>query len=342
MLSLKAAVPGLDDELALVDSYIDQFLHADLDTDDTDNILRTVREGRGKMIRPSLLLLAGRFGPGYPVCRDLLCRLGAMVEIIHMASLVHDDIVDDSPLRRNRPTAQSRFGKDMAVYAGDFMLCRAMFHMFGQDFPEGGMLLCRAMEEMCRGEIGQFACRWDTETTMDTYLVNIRGKTVALFTAACRLGAMASGCGENLMNRLARVGEHLGHMFQLRDDLLDYLSEESREGKPVHKDFSDGIYTMPVLYALGNGGCGQRLREIARCDAGHEAYADLLCEMRRLVCASGGIEFTRGQIENHAVQAQRQLSMLPRNDSARVVQKIILWLEDNLPHTASLPLVQSV
>lgn len=328
MDALKNSIEGLEKELLQVEANVDEYLLCDRETGTTAEILSAVRSARGKMLRPVLLLLAGRIGPDYPACRPQLCKLAALVEIIHMASLVHDDIVDDSPLRRGRPTAQSRFGKDMAVYAGDYMLCRGMYQLFKEGQIAAGLLLTQTMEEMCRGEIGQYSCRWDTETTLDQYLGNIYGKTVALFVAACQLGAMASGCNEAAVIRMGRVGEHLGYIFQMRDDMLDFVSSEQREGKPVHKDFADGIYTMPVLAALADPACGGRLRAIAAQGLGGENGAQLAQEMHAIVCASGGLAFTSGEIQNHTVQAQRQLEYFSDIPPVAVLSKLLAWLQE--------------
>jgi len=319
----------LHDELTTVDAYIDEYLETDMDTGVVADVFDSVRSPRGKMIRPCLLLLSARFGPDYTSSRDRLCRLGALVEIIHMASLIHDDIIDNSPLRRGRSTVQARFGKDMAVYAGDFMLSRAMYYLSKENMLKAGAIMARTIEDMCRGELGQMVCRWDTETTLDAYLKNVYGKTVALFVTAARLGAGESGCADREIGYLGGIGEDLGYMFQMRDDLLDFVSDEKKEGKPVHKDFSDGIYTMPVLYAFGNADCGDRLREIAALSSDTPGYAEYIFEMSELIRVSGGLEFTGTQIESHAVQALRQLTTLPRRSATSVIKRLIRMLTSN-------------
>jgi heptaprenyl diphosphate synthase len=154
------------------------------------------------------------------------------------------------------------------------------------------------------------SCRWNTETSVEEYLRNIFGKSAALFVAAAQLGGEGSGTSQNIVGSLTAIGEHLGYMFQMRDDLLDFISAESKEGKPVHKDFADGIYTLPVLYAFTQPSCGQRLREIARSDSTASGYGELLREMRQIVLQSGGIDFCRQQMENHAALAGRQVAAL--------------------------------
>jgi heptaprenyl diphosphate synthase len=280
------------------------------------------------MIRPLLLLLAARFGPRYKDSRQYLCKTGALVEIVHMASLIHDDIVDDSPLRRGRPTVQRQFGKDMAVFAGDFMLSRVLRHLFKEQMTREGVIFGQTMEEMCRGELGQKACRWNTETPVEAYLRNIYGKSVVLFAMAAQLGGEGTGAGGDVASCLTALGKHVGYMFQMRDDLLDFISAEDEEGKPVHQDFAEGIYTLPVLYALGQP-CGQRLREIAAVDSAAPGYGELLLEMGKLVQENGGIDFCRRQIENQAALARRQIEALPEQEARLALGKLVERLLDH-------------
>jgi len=323
MENILLSVKGLRAELSFVDNYIGEFLCTDQETGMVAQVLGSARNSRGKMIRPMLLLLAARMGPQYAARRQRLCKLGALLEIVHMASLIHDDIIDDSPLRRGRPTVQQQYGKDMAVFAGDFMISRVFCHLAEESMTREGQSIGRAIEEMCRGELGQMSCRWDTETTVSAYLRNIYGKSVALFVESIRLGAQVSGAGEHTVNCLTDIGEHIGYMFQMRDDLLDFLSDQQQEGKPVHRDFADGIYTLPVLYALGQPQSATRLREIAAINSDSPHYGELLWEMRELVRHSGGIDFTWRQIENHAAQAKRQIQSLPAQEVRLGLEKLM-------------------
>ena len=163
---------------------------------------------------------------------------------------IHDDIVDEAPFRRDRESVQRRFGKDAAVYAGDYLIARVQYYQAQENLHEAGMLLADAIQQMCAGEIGQARCRYREDVTMQEYLCNIRGKTTALFRASCRIGALESGCSKEVIEQLDRLGESLGCMFQFRDDLLDFTTDKEVLGKETHKDFRDGIYTMPVLMAM--------------------------------------------------------------------------------------------
>jgi heptaprenyl diphosphate synthase len=305
-------IEGLEDDLWLVDVYVDEYLRDESGHTALRSVLNVINTSGGKKVRPTVLLLSGRFGPHWPECRERLCKMGAAVEMIHIASLIHDDIVDVSPLRRGRQTVQSKFGKEMAVYAGDFVLSRIVYYLFKEASIETGKLLAKTVESMCYGEIGQYARSYDTETTIKDYLSNVFGKTASLFVAACGIGAMESGCDEKTAMILRQVGEHIGYLFQLRDDLLNVTSSDSREGKPVHSDFINGTYTMPVLHALHHPD-GRRLREVIHTiGSGAAVSYHIEEEIQDILYSSRGIEFTRETMRGHAAQAEELLESLPK------------------------------
>ena len=328
MVSLLSGDKDLSEGISRVDEYINKFLHTDQETEAMDSVFGSMRNTRGKMIRPLFLLLTARFGPDYGAMRERLCKLGAFVEIVHMASLIHDDIIDDSPLRRGRPTVQQQFGKDVAVYTGDFMISRVMRHLAEEQMLHEVAVMGQTVEEMCRGELGQMTYRWNTETTVDAYLRNIYGKSVALFVGAARLGGEDSGCSPDIVSRLTAIGEHLGYIYQIRDDVLDFISDQQQEGKPVNRDFADGIYTLPVIYALGQPEYTVRLREIAGTKYSDPDYAAVMKEMREIVLQSGGIDFSRQQLENHAAQARQQIDALGGHDAGQSLTRLIDYLLD--------------
>ena len=314
---------GLKADMALVDQYMLEFLPPKREWGRMQEILTAVMSAKGKRYRPMLLLLASRCGPNRAAARERVCKLGAIVELIHMASLIHDDIVDDSPLRRGQQTIQSRFGKDMAVYTGDMILGRAMGILFRENLSQAGGLLGATIEEMCRGEIGQFDSRFQTDGTVDTYLQNVYGKTVSLFETACRLGGTESGCSQEEIETLAAFGRNLGYLFQLRDDMLDFLSDEEQEGKPIHMDFREGVFTMPVLYALEQSDYHaeiQRLAQLAK-DGLFSAYEEV--QLDWVVRSSGGLDATVERMDFHrrrAIQLAENLS----NDEVSATLKILL------------------
>ena len=251
-------------ELELVKDWIRKITAHSLQGTETGEVLDYVLGSTGKMIRPRLLLLSSGFGPLREERLDRLCMLAAMVELTHMASLVHDDIVDDAGFRRGKPSVQSRYGKDAAVYAGDFLIARINRRAAKEHLGETAALLSETIEKMCVGEIGQARCRYREDVTAEQYLRNIHGKTAALFRTACTLGARESGLGEESVSKFGDLGERIGVMFQFRDDLLDFISTKEKRGKETRKDFLDGIYTMPVIYAAETDAAREELLSLMR------------------------------------------------------------------------------
>ncbi len=319
-------ISALDTELELVDSYMREYLKDNLKTKVVGEILQEIMATSGKRLRPQLILMAGRFGPDYPACREQLCSLGALVELVHMASLIHDDIVDDSPLRRGSPTIQARFGKDKAVYAGDLVLSRVLCLIIRNRVWESGYILGRAIECMCRGEIGQYNCRFRANTTEDEYLSNIYGKTAVMFETACKIGAVESCCEAQTVRMMGEFGKQLGYAFQLRDDLLDFLSSESSEGKPVHSDFKEGIFTLPVLYTLHTPEYGDALFRLIRSMDGGPALPEHIAEMEELVSRAGGVEYAAAQIHTRGQDAEKILLSLPKRDVTDALIALVRWI----------------
>jgi len=304
-------LPGLREDLELVNKEIRRRLKPTLTQGRLRDILTDVTGRSGKRYRPLLALLSARCGQAYEAHRPLLGKLGAVIEMIHMASLVHDDIVDNSPLRRGQATVQSRYGKDMAVYTGDFLLARTMHLVFTEGLESVGDQLCEAIERMCRGEIGQFDCRFRLDTPVERYLENISGKTVALFETAMRLGCQVAGGERSTVEQLARFGRHLGYLFQIRDDLLDFLSSEAREGKPIHADFREGVFTLPVLMSRADPEAYAVLSELAEL-ARQGRFSE--AETQRLTLAvqsGGGLEAARAEMAYHSACARRLTEGLP-------------------------------
>ena len=287
------------------------------------NVLDWAAGSKGKRIRPMLLILSSLYGPKCAERRDRLTLLAAMMEVTHLASLIHDDIVDDAPLRRDRESVQSRFGKDAAVYAGDFLIARVQFYQAQESLHEAGMILADAIQQMCAGEIGQASCRYREDVTMQEYLCNIRGKTTALFKASCRIGAVESGCSADAAEKLDRLGEALGCMFQFRDDLMDFTTDVPDLGKETHKDFRDGIYTMPVLMAMRDPHARELLLPIMRENREKRADPEQINAMETIVHKYGGVENTKKEILRSRRRCEDILAELPDCAASAGLGKIV-------------------
>ncbi|MGM0122941.1 heptaprenyl diphosphate synthase [Enterococcus sp. AZ194] len=211
-------------------------------------VLEMIHSG-GKMLRPAYQLLFSQFGPEQD--RKKAMSLAASIEMLHTATLLHDDVVDDADIRRGLPTIRSTFGNDVAVYAGDYLLvcCFKLLADYSSSL-KSLQLNSRSMEKILSGELGQMESRYNFEGTVDQYLENISGKTAELFALSCSVGAYESGMNRRFSQKCGEIGLNIGIAFQIIDDILDYTQNRQEIGKPVLEDVRQGVYSLPLLYAL--------------------------------------------------------------------------------------------
>ncbi|MDO4976336.1 MAG: polyprenyl synthetase family protein [Eubacteriales bacterium] len=292
----------------------------------TGQVLEDAIASLGKMIRPWLLLSCASFGPEYEQKKEELYFLGALVELTHLSSLIHDDIIDDAPLRRGVASIQGKYGKDAAVYAGDFLIARMNYWEAKMGCNEATQILAHAVEEMCIGEIGQAMCRYHSDVTCKKYFDNIKGKTASLFRAACKIGAMTAGCSEEMVHVFERFGEHLGIMFQLRDDLIDFSSNGEDDGKKTHKDFQDGIYTLPVLMAMRSKLGQSELLPIMEENKKRMLTDVELHKMEAIVISHGGVKDTWEEIIRRANMCYDILDSFEHNEMLQPLRDLLKLL----------------
>jgi len=320
---------ALDTDLQNDLAHVKENLHEIIDNDEKNAALKevidSVMERTGKMVRPLLLLIISNYGNNNN--KDVLYKLGAFLELVHLASLIHDDIIDDSPLRRGKKTTQAQFGKDIAVLAGDYLLSRVLYQIIKENLQFSGLILADAVKSLCSGEIRQLGNRFNLDTTIEDYYAGISEKTASLFVAACHMGAYESGCDEQTINKLIKIGHHFGYVFQIRDDLLDFVSCQSIEGKPVHKDVLDGIYTLPVLFTLQVNQYGNDLRLML---ANIRSPEFSFIEMEKLIIAAGGISNALDDLFCHVREIYKIIDSLPANKSGQFLKGIADWLVADL------------
>lgn len=313
----------LRQEMAQVEDYLTEYLRDPGFGGAVKRILEDMGQSKGKRLRPRLLLMASRYGEAFPKVRDRLCRLGALVELVHMASLIHDDIVDDAPIRRGMPTTQAKYGKDMAVYAGDLLLSRIVQSLFRDGFTRVGAFFGEAVEAMCLGELGQMECRFREDVTPARYMQNIYGKTAALCRLACVAGAVESGCSEDTLSQLEQLGINFGYMFQIRDDLLDFVSDAEEEGKLTQADFREGILTLPVLYAMEDAQARPQIISLIREAKAGRFGQKQARQLTGLVTASGGLARAAEDMELYANRALQAVKNLPDHGVSDVFRELL-------------------
>jgi geranylgeranyl pyrophosphate synthase len=210
-------------------------------------MLGMVLGGGGKLLRPALALLSGRFGE-YNL--DLLVPLAASVELLHTATLVHDDVIDTADTRRGRPTVNSSFHNSTTVMVGDFLFAHAADQAVKTDSLRVVQLFAKTLMIMATGEIRQDMAAYDSRQTIRDYLNRIGGKTASLFSTACEGGAVVSKASEEWIAALRDYGHNFGMAFQVVDDILDFTGDEAEMGKPVGSDLMQGTLTLPSLLLM--------------------------------------------------------------------------------------------
>ncbi len=280
----------------------------------------------GKRLRPLLTLAAARLC-GYqpdPAGGARHVGLAACVEFIHTATLLHDDVVDESQLRRGLASANAVFGNKASVLVGDFLFARA-FQLMTEDGSLRVMaILSNASATIAEGEVLQMATQNDLSTPMDRYLDVIHGKTAALFAAACQVGAVVAGRPEREELALESYGDNLGMAFQLVDDALDYAADQAELGKTVGDDFREGKITLPVLAAFEAGDETERAFWRRVIEASHQDETDLDHAMA-LIARRGAIETTLERARHYAEAARDALRVFPESRLRRLMGDIALY-----------------
>ncbi len=270
----------------------------------------------GKRLRPALVMTAARAGSPTPAT-DLAA---AAVELIHLASLYHDDVMDETETRRGVPTVHSRWGINVAVLAGDFLFASgcALGAEAGGEVPA---ILAAALRDLCEGQIREAAAAGDLERGVPDYFETIRRKTGALFAAACELGAVTSSAADAHRHALVDYGHALGAAFQLVDDLLDFVGDPAVTGKLPGTDWREGIYTLPVL--IGR----DRNSELKEPGASALPFEDVLA----ILGACGALETARAAAEAHVRRALETLDGLPHHPWRDVLEGMAAGTLARLP-----------
>ncbi len=206
----------------------------------------------GKRLRPALTLAAAYAagGAGNASAPEVVTG-GAAVELVHLGSLYHDDVIDEAETRRGVPSVNARWSNIVAILAGDYLLAQASVLAASLGADVAG-LLAATIGELCRGEVLELQHLFDVDRSEESYYSSVEGKTASLMATSCRIGAMVSGVSADSLDALTQFGHHLGMCFQVVDDVLDVTSTEAELGKPAGHDVHEGVYTLPVIYALAS------------------------------------------------------------------------------------------
>jgi len=300
--SLPHILAPVAEDLEAVDRSIRARLHSDVPLIGT--IADYIIAAGGKRLRPAVLLL---------IARALGCRgnahvlLAAVIEFIHTATLLHDDVVDESELRRGRATANAHFGNAASVLVGDFLYSRSFQMMVDAGEMRVMRILSDATNRIAEGEVLQLMNVHDPSVDERRYLEVVGRKTAALFEAAARIAAVVAGAGADMEEAAARYGAGLGIAFQMVDDVLDYSGHAEEIGKRLGDDLREGKVTLPLIHAMRSASDGQRQRiEKAIREGGGD-----FDEIARIVQTSGSIAYVRGRAADESARAATAARLLP-------------------------------
>lgn len=304
-MSIEAIRAVIGAEMDAVDRIIRDSLNSEV------ALIRTIGDyiirAGGKRLRPALTVLAAK-ACGYSGAHHR--TLAAVVEFIHTATLLHDDVVDASDLRRGHETANAMFGNASAVLVGDFLYSRSFQMMVAVDDMRVMRVLADATNVIAEGEVMQLLNCHNADLDAERYLEVIRYKTAQLFEAAARLGAIVGGASENEEEAFGTYGAHLGTAFQLVDDVLDYSADEKEMGKKLGDDLSEGKPTLPLIHAMQHGTQAQaELIRHAIQHGGHDDFALVLDAIRD----TGALEYTRERARAEAQAATAALAPFARS-----------------------------
>ncbi|MGQ0735678.1 MAG: polyprenyl synthetase family protein [Acidobacteriota bacterium] len=268
---------------------------------------RYIQTSGGKRVRPAVLLMAARLC-GYTGPRAVLNA--AVVEFIHTATLVHDDIIDDAGTRRGREAVHSRWGSDVTVLAGDFLYIKSMAMALTQDTLDVVRLLCDVTLRMIEGELYQLTKKGVVDLTEEEHFEIIRRKTAYLFGGCAQIGGMLGDAGETRELALREYGFNLGIMFQLVDDLLDFTGELEALGKPIGGDLREGKITLPIIHLLRHGGA-EAESLIPGVVRNRQVSAGDWARIRELLDEHRSIEYAYARAVEFGEQAKRHLRVFP-------------------------------
>ena len=305
LLTLDAIRQLTTPDMAAVNSVIERKLSSDVAL--INELSGYIIHAGGKRFRPMVLMLAARALGGRS---PWAAQLAAVVELIHTATLLHDDVVDDSSLRRGRETANARFGNAASVLTGDFLYSRAFEMMVEVQEPRVMAILAEATNRIAEGEVLQLMNMGDAAVTEARYMEVIARKTATLFAAATQLAAVLEGRDAATEAALTAYGQHLGTAFQLIDDVLDYTGDEAHTGKHLGDDLAEGKPTLPLIYTMSHGDAAS-----AACvrRAITEQDASALAAVCQAIEQSGALAYTARLAQNEAEQAKAAIAFLPES-----------------------------
>jgi len=306
--------PTIQDELAHVRGYMLEAI------DDAIPIIKEsigdIIDARGKGLRPAMVVLGAKFG-SYD--RDRIVPIAACVEFLHIATLIHDDIIDEAKLRRGIESVQSKYSKDVAVLIGDYIFAK-VFELLAGDYPAEMLKnLSKSILQICNGELTQYSYRYSDRMDLDKYIEIIAGKTAALFSMSLFAGAYEGKVKNVTIRNLTKIGYCVGMMFQIIDDCLDYNQDTDTLGKSAVNDIKQGYITLPMYYALQND-ADKKLHSLI---FDSDLQENDIHSIKQLVIDLGGVQKAQDKAKEYKEDAAIALKHLKRSKNKKTLEYIV-------------------
>lgn len=302
-----------------------EYIHriVDIKNEEIRSMIEDLTSG-GKMLRPAFFLMFSEIGPEKKDDSKLI-PLAASLELLHVATLIHDDVIDDSPLRRSKTTIHTRYGKRNAIYAGDYLFT-VYFELASRYLPEQKYVVLNAlsMKKILTGELDQMLINYNVNATTKMYLTEIAGKTAELFSLSTMMGAIVSGGDERLVNLAKNIGHDIGMSFQIIDDVLDFGNSKDT-GKPNFEDLRNGVYSLP--YILGLQDKNTDLIEIL---SRNNLTDEEIIEAAQIVVDQGYLKKAKEIALTYSNHALRRISKLPNKENSKLLSKVVQKLIDRI------------
>jgi len=299
--AVESDVARLEDLLAASVVFGDEYL---------DQVTTHLIRAGGKRLRPLLAIASATFGERDASQDDFMG--GVTVELMHLASLYHDDVMDEAEIRRNVSSVNARYGNLIAIVGGDYLMARSA-GIAADHGVEMARLMAHTLAWLTRGQAAEVKRNYDVARTEAEYYEAIEGKTAALMAASCRVGAITAGHSDDVKEGLTEFGRCFGMVYQLRDDILDVIDVNNKLGKPAGQDLAEGVYNLPTLASLQSASHGAALRELLGAPLSDEQRE----EARALVIAGGGIEASIAAAADYVTQAKQALAVVPSDGLQR-------------------------
>lgn len=310
----------LKKELDLIEEELGTVIQAD------HSVLREASthllKAGGKRIRPAFVLLSGKLGEKYDA--EQITIIAVSLELIHMATLVHDDVIDHADLRRGKPTVKKQYSNRVAMYTGDYILARALETITKINNPAVQRCLSHTIVEVCAGEIEQMKYKYKWDQNLRVYLRRIKRKTALLIATSCKLGAIAAGLNRKQVLQMYKYGYYIGMSYQIIDDILDFTSNEKELGKPAGNDLIQGNITLPVLYALQNKSFQQMIQDLflTKEEISENQMKEIITKINEL----GAIDYSYHVSNLYLEKALTVLNDFTNSDAKKALVNIALYI----------------